>query len=397
MKDRSPLFLALRVSLIYLLVAGLWIVFSDRLLDYFVADHRINLIMQTVKGWGFVLATGILLFAERKLANEAMHRSEMKFRRYLDLSIEGVLLASADGRIIVWNSSMERITGISGSYAAGKMIGNIGIPGLAFDAVSAAEEVQSDSGHLLELSVNGEIRQVESIFFPVTSGKDRLIGGIFRDITRRRKMESTLKESLAEKETLLKEIHHRVKNNLQMITSLLSIQERAIKDEESLAAFKESRNRIYSIALIHENLYSQGNLSLIGIADYVRHMSSGLAGLYSKKGRSVTIRQQIPADMMFRIDTAIPFGLLLNELLTNSIKYAVPEGDTEITVSLTEEGERVTLAVRDNGQGIPEAVDTNGGASIGMNLIANLSKQLGGRPEFRSDSGAVFSLNFSFR
>ena len=395
MKDRSPLFLALRVSLIYLLVAGLWIIFSDRLLDYFITDHETNLILQTVKGWFFVLATGTLLFVERKLANEAMMKSETKFRRYLDFSIEGVLLVSGAGRIIVWNASMERITGVPCADAMGKPIDAIGIRGLSFSAISAADEAQPESGYMLELTMGGEARQIESIFFPIISGKDRLFGGIFRDITRRRMMEASLKASLREKETLLKEIHHRVKNNLQMITSLLSIQERGIKDEDSLAAFRESRNRIYSIALIHENLYRQDNLSLINIADYVRHMSSGLAGLYSKKGRTVTIRQNIPPELMFRIDTAIPFGLLLNELLTNAIKYAVPEGNTEVAVTLEETEGNVTLTVRDNGTGIPEGVDTKGGSSIGMNLIANLSKQLGGSPEFRMDNGAVFTLTFS--
>ena len=397
MKDRSPLFLAIRVSLIYLLVAGLWIVFSDRLLDYFITDHSMNLIMQTVKGWFFVITTGVLLFVERKFANEAMHRSEMKFRQYLDFSIEGILLAASNGRVIVWNTSMEQITGFSCAEAMGKRFDDIGITGLSLPAaVDAAglSETQSDSDNVREIVVCGAVKQIETIFFPVTSGRERLIGGIFRDVTKRRKMEQSLKNSLAEKETLLKEIHHRVKNNLQMITSLLSIQERAIKDEESLTAFKESRNRIYSIALIHENLYRQDNLSLIGIANYVRHMSAGLAGLYSKKGRTVSIRQEIPQGLMFRIDTAIPFGLLLNELLTNAIKYAVPDDSPEITVTLVDEGGSVTLKVRDNGQGLPDGTDTEGSSSIGMNLIANLSRQLGGKPVFSNDNGAVFILNF---
>ena len=397
MKDRSPLFLALRVSFIYLLIAGLWIIFSDRLLDYFVRDHEFNLIMQTVKGWIFVLATGTLLFVERKFANEAMLKSEMKFRRYLDLSIEGVLLVSSEGRVVVWNSAMERITGISCADVIGRKIDSIGIPGLEFDVIASAGEDPGDSGTMFGITVDGAVRQVESIFFPVTSGKDCLTGGIFRDVTRRRNMEQSLKDSLLEKETLLKEIHHRVKNNLQMITSLLSIQERSIKDEESIEAFRESRNRIHSIALIHENLYRRDNLSLINIGDYVRHMSSALAGLYSKKGREVVIRQEISSGLMFRIDTAIPFGLLLNELLTNAMKYAMPEGNPEIKVSLASDGDSVTLTVRDNGKGIPPEADTTGGKSIGMNLISNLSRQLGGKPEFSNDGGAVFTLSFNIR
>ena len=107
------------------------------------------------------------------------------------------------------------------------------------------------------------------------------------------------------------------------------------------------------------------------------------------------IRQEIPSGLMLRIDTAIPFGLLLNELLTNAIKYAASDGNTEITVAIAGDEGRITLTVRDNGKGIPEGVDTTGGSSIGMNLIVNLSKQLGGNPEFRNDSGTVFSLTFN--
>jgi PAS domain S-box-containing protein len=397
-KSKSPLYLALRVACIYLLFAGLWIIFSDRLLDYFVSDHSLSLLLQTVKGWFFVLITGILLFVERKIVNESADKSEIKFRRFVDHSIEGVLLASGDGQVLVWNGVMEEITGIPADEACRKNIRDIEIflfgDNTPLETKIMGKEPDGRLTKIRQISIGGTVKEIEETYFPVKSGKDVLIGGIFRDVTERKKMEESLKSSLNEKETLLKEIHHRVKNNLQMITSLLSIQERVISDERALEAFRESRNRVYSIGLIHENLYRQNNLSLINIDDYSKHMAAGLIGLYSNKDRSVSIQQEMDEDILFRIDTAIPFGLILNEVLTNSIKYAAVAGRVEIVISLKAEGDLYRLRVRDHGNGIPAGTDLSGKDTIGMNLIVNLSRQLGSTPAFHNDKGAVFDLSF---
>ena len=204
--------------------------------------------------------------------------------------------------------------------------------------------------------------------------------------------ESKLKAAYDEKVMLIKEIHHRVKNNLQIIISLLNLQSRYITDESTLAAIKESQNRVRAMSLVHEKLYQADNVSKIQIRDYIRFLGNGLVQFYGAKSRGVRLTLDI-GDIDATINTAIPLGLIVNELVSNSLKYAFPEGRPgEITIAVTKEGTALHLRYRDNGVGIPETLDWKNTKSLGLRLVNTLVDQLNGTVELDRSAGTQFTM-----
>ncbi|MBM9520968.1 HAMP domain-containing protein [Desulforhopalus vacuolatus] len=205
-----------------------------------------------------------------------------------------------------------------------------------------------------------------------------------------------LKCSLNEKDSLLKEIHHRVKNNLQIISSLLKIQANQTKDVQAAALFKDSRERITSMALIHEQLYQSKNLSNIDFGIYVRNLVDSLMQSYSRKSRR--IRADIESNSVFlAIDVAIPCGLIINELVSNSLKYAFPtaqEGVISITTRFDNKNE-IEMVIGDDGIGIPEDLDFRNTKTFGLQLITGLVEhQLAGEIEINRNIGTEFRIRF---
>ena len=214
------------------------------------------------------------------------------------------------------------------------------------------------------------------------------------DITARKQAQDKLTASLKGKEILLKEIHHRVKNNLQVIASLLSLQSHHIKDKESLEIFKESQNRVRSMALIHEKLYTSEDFSHIDIASYIQDLTASLFSTYTVSNAiKVTIAI---TDIFLTITTAIPCGLIINELVTNALKHAFPqERDGTITVSMTPSTkESLILTVSDTGIGFPEGIDFRNTTTLGMQLVISLVEQLDGTITLDRSAGTTFTITF---
>jgi two-component sensor histidine kinase len=225
------------------------------------------------------------------------------------------------------------------------------------------------------------------------------------EMEERNKAEEQVKKSLREKEVLLREIHHRVKNNLQIIQSMLNLQLPQIKDENSIALFKESQNRVYSMALIHEKLYQSESLSQIDFPEYIASLTTYLFTSYGAVGRAIRPRIQVK-DVSLDVDTTIPCALIINELVSNSLKYAFPlsrraEGPGEISVSLTRDtGNSILLTVSDNGVGLPEGFEIEHSDSLGLKLVSVLVKQLGGAIRIGGGGpvhGTEFSISFAAR
>lgn len=217
------------------------------------------------------------------------------------------------------------------------------------------------------------------------------------ELAERKKAEAQLKISLREKESLLKEIHHRVKNNLQVISSVLRLQSDYVKDAQVLELFKDSQNRIRSMALIHEKLYQSSDLSRINLSEYLTELTGNLMRSYTSG--AVPIRLKITSgDVWLNIDTAIPCGLIINELVSNSLKHAFPRpqetNEIEIEIQQTD-AEQFTLTVRDNGIGFPETLDFRNTESLGLELVCIFTEQLGGRIELDRSNGTAFTLTFS--
>ena len=216
------------------------------------------------------------------------------------------------------------------------------------------------------------------------------------DITARKAAEGMLTASLQEKEILLKEIHHRVKNNFQVITSLLSLQRRRIKDPETAAIFDQSQNRIRAMSLIHEKLYQSKNLAGIDLAEYVSTLVHELYDNYRMSKGVVALRFSLQS-LIIDIEKAIPCGLILNELVTNAFKYAFPPDlmrHPSLNLSLRTQNGNVEMVVRDNGVGLPPEIELNRTGSLGLMMVPLLAGQLGGTIECERGEGTSYTLRF---
>ena len=214
----------------------------------------------------------------------------------------------------------------------------------------------------------------------------------------RKRMEEQIKASLREKEMLLREIHHRVKNNMQLISSLLRLQSGYIKDKKYIEMLKESQNRIRSMAFIHEKLYQSKDLANIDFNGYIKNLADDLFRSY---GASISIALKTDIEgVSLEIDTAIPCGLIINELVSNSLKHAFPEdreGEIKIALRRTDRNE-VELVVSDDGIGIPEDLDFRNTESLGLQLVTSLAEsQLQGKTELNRAKGTEFRIKFKER
>ena len=207
--------------------------------------------------------------------------------------------------------------------------------------------------------------------------------------------EERIRTSLDEKEVLLKEVHHRVKNNLQVISSLLNLQSRNFDDERARDILMQSRGRVRAMALIHEQLYQSNDLTRIPFGVYIQKLTGDLYRTYQVDSNHVTVTITA-GDLLVGIDTAIPCGLIINELVSNSLKHAFPAGvPGEILIALEVDKERnFTLTVSDNGVGIPHALDLRNPESLGMQLVSSLVDQLGATVEIDRSSGTRITITF---
>jgi two-component sensor histidine kinase/large-conductance mechanosensitive channel len=235
-----------------------------------------------------------------------------------------------------------------------------------------------------------------------------------RDLAERIRAEEQLKASLKEKEVLIKEIHHRVKNNLQVISSLLYLQSNGIDEEEVLGMFRDSQNRVRAMALIHERLYQSPDLARIHFVDYVQNLATYLVRSYGDQSQSIDLQVR-GDDTVLNIDSAVPCGLIVNELVSNSLKHAFPrlargatngsapgalfDGENgagrEIYIELrSDQNHQMSLIVRDNGVGFPDGLDFRQTDSLGLQLVNNLVSQIDGTIEMHSNGGTEFRIQF---
>lgn len=260
-------------------------------------------------------------------------------------------------------------------------------------------EAQNTSLRDSQKAQEAELRQKNFVIYAGVIGLVLIMGiavVIYRSRLNLKKANQTIEKSLSEKEILLKEIHHRVKNNLQVVSSLLDLQSRGIEDEEALATFMEGQNRVKAMALIHQKLYQNEDLATINFAEYAENLMKELATLYpSAKGVKTNIVSNGATE--FDIDTAVPLGLILNELVSNAYKYAFEEsGRGELNVSVEALGEgKHQLTVSDSGAGLPEGFDFEQAKSLGLRLVRRLARQLYGSVQYIEESGAKFVVSFS--
>jgi len=231
---------------------------------------------------------------------------------------------------------------------------------------------------------------------PDAAGVVRRMAGIVQDITDRKQAEAQIKAALTEKEVLLKEIHHRVKNNLQVISSLVSLQADDMTDPRLLEVFGDVRDRVRAMALVHESLYQTGDLARLNLADYATSLMNHLWSAHRAVAGKVQLKLAI-APVILPVDLAVPCGLILNELASNALKHAFPggrSGEVTVTVEHDPKSDTVCLCVRDNGIGLPANRDWQQSKSLGVRLVHMLAHQLRGTVTIGPGPGAEFRVTF---
>ncbi|HLO51498.1 MAG TPA: PAS domain S-box protein [Kamptonema sp.] len=336
----------------------------------------------------------------RKQAESALLTASEQLQAVIDAVPGFVCWVGADRRYLGVNQQLAGMFNLSRNEFIGKQVGFISTNYNFTEFVNEflAGDRTSTSQEITLAIARGELLPQFSTYLVVAQKYDREQAAIFVgiDISDRKQGEEQIKASLKEKEVLLKEIHHRVKNNLQIISSLLKLQSKYIKDPASLALFTDSYNRIKSMALIHENLYRSTDIAKINAASYVQKLVANLLTSYGISSK--TIDMQLEVDNIFLdIDTAIPCGLIINELVSNSFKYAFPNNTPgTILVSLKlENNTTFVLRVSDSGVGLPQNFNWKQTESLGLQLVLNLTEQLGGNIGLDGRDGTDFIVQFA--
>jgi two-component sensor histidine kinase len=274
-----------------------------------------------------------------------------------------------------------------------RIVINKGIPAAIKDGIWEGETALINKNNKREIPVSQVIMSHKS-----PGGKIEYLSTIMRDITERKEAEEQIKASLKEKEVLLREVHHRVKNNLQIISSLLDMSSMQTQNQETMDLFADSRNRVNAMALIHTQLYRSERFDKINMEEHVQELSKKLLQIYSMEK---TIALDIKfANIYLNINQAIPCALVLNELITNACKHAYREGQKgTISISMQKSDDNTfLLRVKDDGAGIPEGVDIGKVKSLGLSLVRNLVyNQLKGKIDVRSNKGTEFLIDFNFK
>lgn len=332
---------------------------------------------------------------ERKKADKNLKEQA----RLINLTHDAIFVRDQDDRITFWNQGAEKTYGWSQEEALGKITHDL----LQTQFPIHLEQIKAEvlehgrwEGDLTHIRRDGSQIVVSSRWSLQKNGDDERIRflEINNDITQRKKAEEKVKQSLKEKEMLLKEIHHRVKNNLMVISSLLNLQSQYVKDQEVLGMFKETQSRARSMAIIHERLYQSEDLKTIDFGKYIRTLAMELSRTYRVSPDLVKLHINVE-DVKLDINTSIPLGLIVNELVSNSMKHAFPDGrNGEIDIDFYLKDDVYSLNVCDNGIGFPEDLDFRKTESLGLQLVNTLSGQIDATVELDRSQGTDFIIKF---
>ncbi|MGO8699217.1 MAG: PAS domain S-box protein [Limisphaerales bacterium] len=354
----------------------------------------------TLDAEGRILGAAGTLYdlTKRKLAQDKLRESEALYHSLVAHLPLFILRKDAKGRITFANRRLCEALRFPLEAVIGKTDSDFLPPDVAQHLREADEKVLASGNAINSIEelpdADGLIRHAQIITTPICGSEGEIAGVqvISWDVSERHRFECQLRDSLAEKEILLKEIHHRVKNNMQLICSLLSLQADVTQDERLRISFAESQNRISSMALIHEKLYQSTDIARVDFGEYLRDLVEGIAASNGSFSRRVETEVQTD-DLRIGVDAAIPCGLIVNELVSNAFKHGFPSGGKgKISVVMRRETEGLRLIISDTGRGIDERVDFMQSKSLGMKLVLTLVRQLRGEIKWRNHEGTTFEL-----
>lgn len=329
--------------------------------------------------------------------------TDSKFRQMLEAAPDAMVFVDSDGIIVLVNSQTEALFGYDRTELLGQPL-EILIPQRyrghhtkhRSDYTKAPRVRRMGAAlELFGVRKDGVEFPVEVSLSPLRTSTGYVVMSAIRDTSDRKLAENRIKASLHEKEVLLKEVHHRVKNNLQVINSILNLQSDTIEDINVRQAFDDTRLRIRSIALVHERLYQSRDIAKVDFADYMQGLADDVFRTFDAASRSIGLELDIRRESI-PLDKTVNCGLIVNELLSNSLKYAFPAGrHGRIKISLLPAGgELLTLRVEDDGVGMPPGLSWETTDTLGLKLVRGLSGELGGQPVIENRGGACFSLTF---
>ena len=350
-------------------------------------------------GWQYGAIESIRDINDLKKAEIGLKESEEKFKMVVETAAEGIGILDKKGTILDINQKALDMSGFRRDELIGEKFTKF-IPLIKMDLKSILTTFKNiiKGNKALAQDLTMINRRGEEVSFvvnltPLKKGKETIgISFILEDITERKRSEDRIKKALKEKETLLKEIHHRVKNNLQIISSLLVLQKDYVQnDPTAVNVLGESQNRVLSMAMIHEMLYQSKDLNHINFSDYIEKLVFNLFSSYGKRNRITPVI--IVDDVLLNIETAVPLGLIISELVSNSLKYAYNDTNGEILISLHPYENQLELVISDYGVGLPEDLDfRNTTSSFGLKLVNLLIAQLDGDIELDQSEGTKFTI-----
>jgi PAS domain S-box-containing protein len=385
----------------------------------------------------FILEKEII---NRKKTESRADREVMIREKLINNSIDGIVSFDTNCNITLWNPGIASLTGISKSTAIGRN---------AFHVLPVLKDIGEEEnfnetlkgnyliskGKKLQFNSRNKILYYDAYYSPVFDAVKKVIGGliIIRDNTQRKLIsdalaktkqefevkvlertaalsylneelkkelsyrkisEQKINQSLHEKVIMLQEIHHRMKNNLQVISSLLNLQSNYIMNEDTLEVFRESQNRVKSMALIHEKLYKSGDVQTVEFNEYITSLCNDLFLSYNVNSSRVKLITDL-SNVSLEINTAILCGLIVNELISNSLKHAFPGNRSGcIYISLNSSDNECTLVIKDDGDGFPPGIDFRNTESLGLQIVNILTEQLGGRIELNTGVYTEFKIMF---
>jgi PAS domain S-box-containing protein len=333
------------------------------------------------------------------------HEVESQLAAIVESSHDAIIGESLGGVVTSWNRSAARIFGYSAMEMVGRPCATLCLPGRRDEYDEILRRVKLGE-EVTRLEVVRRRKDGQDVVGSLTAspirdlnGKVTSVSKVIRDLTAEKEAESRTRASLREKEVLLREVHHRVKNNLQVIASLISLQLRGVANLAAHDALEECRARVLAIALIHEQLYQSSDYGQVPFSDYIHRLADNVFHATGSAAPDVKLQLGIES-IALPVDKAIPCGLILNELITNALKHAFPEHRCgTIVVELGSREGRISLSVRDDGIGLPDDFDIQRSRGLGLELIVTLAEQLEARLDIERGApeapGATFRLSFA--
>ena len=332
--------------------------------------------------------------AERRRFIEELEQAKNQLEAILNTVPGSVSWLSSDGHYLGVNKHLADLLNLSTDNFIGKQIGFLeNSPDFAKFMLQFLANSEQTASEVVDIQIENTTRNYLVVAQKYNQDTAAVLVGI--DITKQKQAEEALRALLREKEILLQEVHHRVKNNLQIISSLLDLQSQTLKEPETLEIFRQSANRVKSMAMIHDQLYYSAFLDRINFAEYVDTLASYLFESYGVDRDFIEVKVNVES-VFFNLDTSIPCGLIINELVSNSLKYAFPKqthGLVEIYLESDAE-QRFTLIIKDNGIGFPKDLNIYQSPTLGLKLVNALTDQLEGEIELESSQGSEVRIRF---